>query len=200
MVNPDTGHHVVYAAADRRTPLWGFEKVFTYHVPVFLSNDGKVAAMLTPQFVLEEEVGSISCLHFWGPQGILKSYRFAELCPDPDIPRAEDKGPPGDNWLMWYRQISHAGESFTIQTTDLYEYTFSLRDGRILRRSLVWKNLLVKSWFYVGIGLVGLTALIAVQLIRYRRQKRVVPVSRPIGGVSLQTASYGCSKRFGHLS
>src|SRR5262249_46718123 len=53
VINPKTNQHSVYAAADRQTPLWTFTHDCYYHVPAFLSNDGKVAAMLTAQFLLD---------------------------------------------------------------------------------------------------------------------------------------------------
>jgi hypothetical protein len=200
VINPQTKQHVVCSVADRRTALWSFSEDCYHEAPAFLSNDGKVAATLMAPFLLEGESGSVSCVRFWNPQGRLKTYHLADLCPDPDTCRPKDRGPAGGNWLIWFRETGHFDDTFVIRTTDLYEYTFSLKDGGIIRQNLMWGNLLVKTWFYVALGLAGLSILSIIWLIRYRRQQRRSPENQPTSHIALQTAAFGYSKRFGHLS
>jgi hypothetical protein len=200
IIDPQTKQHYVCSAADRRTALWSFSEDCYHQAPAFVSNDGQVAATLTPQFILDGEAGSVSGIRFWGPQGRLKTYRLADLCPDPDNARPKDRGPAGDGWRVWYREIDHVGDTFVIQTTDLYQYTFSLRDGEILRQNVIWERLLLKPWFYFVLGLGGLVIWTVVMCIRCRREKRRMAGHQPSSHLASQTAPFGYSKRFGHMA
>jgi hypothetical protein len=87
-----------------------------------------------------------TCVRIWlrSRPGVVLSYSLAQLCPDPARSSGVDPWylppPCGESWRTWYDGAACDGGAFSVRTTDLYEYRFSLRDGRVVGRRLVWVN------------------------------------------------------------
>jgi hypothetical protein len=79
----------------------------------------------------------------------------------------------GESWRTWYDGAACDGGAFSVRTTDLYEHRFSLRDGRVVGRRLVWRKLAGKP---VGVccALVSLASiwLMAVRVFRWTSGRR----------------------------
>lgn len=136
-VNPDSGIHTVYETKDRSKPLWSFATPVFFVTDLYLADDGNVVADPGWPFVQESSLGNNTCLTFWSKQGVLKSYNFAEICPEPATTRSVGPGPVGDFWRTWFTKVANDGQTLTIRTTDRYTYTFSMTDGAIVDRSSV---------------------------------------------------------------
>src|SRR5262249_31165234 len=124
-VNPDTEEQKVYAAQDRTKALWSFS-CRVWHGPFYLSNDGKVVAEVQWYYVDADALGTGNCIVFRSKAGPVKSYRFADLCPDPRRRGWLEGGPLRGRQCVWYARTSQEGDTVSVETTDLYEYTFSL--------------------------------------------------------------------------
>jgi hypothetical protein len=81
-VDPKTKQHSVYAAKDRKTPLWSFTKAVG-RGPIFLSDDGEVVAVLNWEYVTVESLEDRDCVEFYSKAGLFKSHPFSEICPNP---------------------------------------------------------------------------------------------------------------------
>jgi hypothetical protein len=146
-VNVETGRHTLYDLQSGAKPLWSFQRPVTDE-QFFLSTDGRVVAVLAPQEVSVQDLRQAPCIQFWNETGVFRSYAFSEICPAPlertiagiDTFRRQwylDAWRPGpDNW-----------DAFCLETTDLYEFTFSLKDGTLLDKQIVPATLLFKRWF-----------------------------------------------------
>jgi len=137
--------------------------------PIFLSNDGKVVAAASWKFLQFDTAKSgETCLQFWNKDGNFKSYSFSEIASDPRRLGWFEVGPIGSFWRVWYETAEQVEDSIQVSTTDLYEYTFSMEDGRIVNQTLLIVNLVRKPWAW-GLLLVLLVGLI---LLRRRVRKR----------------------------
>src|SRR5438128_2073608 len=67
-VNPSAKRLTVYPAGKRDQPLWSFERP-VWQEKHFLSNDGKVVAVVTWEFVQVDEVDEGTCVEFWDQTG-----------------------------------------------------------------------------------------------------------------------------------
>jgi hypothetical protein len=143
-VNPQTEIHTVYATKYRNSPLWSFTSPI-WLGPIFLSDDGKVVAILAWEHVRAEDLDRKPCTRFWNEAGPLRSYSFAEICPNPRSRPFWEIGPIGPDWRVWCGDVRQDGDNLLVPTTDLYEYTFSLKDGAITNRAIIWTNVLRKA-------------------------------------------------------
>lgn len=130
-VNPKTEVHNIYAANDRKVPLWSFTRP-VWHSPWLLSNDGKVVAMIAWEHVQEKFLDKVDGVQFWNAAGRFKAYSLKELCPDP--PRTQDItiGPIGEFWRTWYRDVYQEEDELSLQTTIGKEYRFRITDGAMI--------------------------------------------------------------------
>jgi hypothetical protein len=178
--NPDTNIHTVYATANRKKPLWSYSAP-AWLGPVFLSNDGRVVAVLAWKHVQIDGLGPAECVGFWDRTGKFKSYTFGTLCPEPRSRWFFEVGPVGSFWRVWYSSADQKGDELRVATTDLHEYTFSMKDGSILDERLLVMNLIRRYWLF-GVLSVGLSvvAFVAVRRIR-RRGSRPGPAPMPEG-------------------
>jgi hypothetical protein len=128
-VDPIAKRNTVFATDSRDKPLWSWDGgVWGEH---FLSNDGKVVALVTWRFVTVNELATGACVEFWDRTGRFRTYTFAELCAHPS--RILGTGPVGDSWREWYSGAMGDGDTVQVRTTDEFEYVFSMEDGRILQ-------------------------------------------------------------------
>lgn len=175
-VNPKTERHNVYAVKDRTTPLWTFSQSVGLG-PFFLSDDGKIVVRLAWEFVGVEDLGDMTCIQFRNKDGVFKSYTFAELCPNPARPGLFEPSPAGSFWRKWYYEAEQEPNSLRLQTSDLYEYTFSFADGSILGKQLVPSNFLGKFCFFIFLAL-GV-CVIGLILLSLRKVRKANPSGKP---------------------
>jgi hypothetical protein len=181
-LNPKTRTHAVCATANSNVSLWSFSKEYFYESPIFLSNDGKVVAILAWKYMNLDELDEQKrrqfwskgkCIQFWNSEGEFKSYQFAELCPTPQK-KDHWEGPIGDNGGIWFTQAIQEDDTFRVQTTDSYEYTFSLKNGSILEKQLILKNQTI-----IWIGWLSLLFLISlasiIEIFRRKRRNQELP-------------------------
>ena len=168
-VDPAAKRLTVYAAGDRQTPLWSFDRP-VWQEQHFLSDDGRTVGVVAWRFVKLDELSDGVCVEFWNRDGLFREYTFAELCPNPGNFYIES-GPVGDFWRKWYSRVDGDGTHLRVRTTDEYEYTFALDNGRIVEKSRIW----LPGWVwwvlsaFVVCGAVGWV----LKLMRRRRRARL---------------------------
>src|SRR5262249_27964812 len=141
--------------------------------PYFVSDDGKCVAHLSWRYVDDPVPRKTDCIVFRNQDGPFRSYTFDELCPNPaNTWLSGDGSIPNILQMEWYTEASQDGDLLRVSTTDLYEYTFSLSDGGIVRKRLLWGNLLyhpLRVLLLAGIG--ALAVVVLRRLIRYCRTR-----------------------------
>ena len=162
-VDPGAQRLTVFAADKRDKPLWSFKRR-VWQEKHFLSNDGKVVAVVTWRFVPADSLGDGVCVEFWDQTGKIREYPFAELCPHPA--HCFFDGP--FLWREWFSEAEGDGATLRVCTTDEYEYVFAMDDGRILKTARVglpwWFG-----WALLSLGLGGIVWFV----IRRRRRRAV---------------------------
>jgi hypothetical protein len=168
-VDPEGKRLTVYAAADRATPLWSFDRE-VWQESHFLSDDGQVVGLVTWRFVQVDELADGVCVEFWNRTGRFRQYTFAELCPHAGNIGFE-AGPVGDFWRKWYSAVDADGTTLWVRTTDEFEFTFALDDGRMIKRSRVGQPEWA-WWLLLVLVLAAGTGGIMLFVSRRRRAKR----------------------------
>jgi len=168
-VDPAAKRLTVYAAGDRQTPLWSFDRR-VWQEQHFLSDDGRTVGLVTWRFVQVDSLSDGVCVEFWNPTGLVRQYTFAELCPNPSEHYLE-WGPEGDFWRKWYSRVDGDGTHLRVRTTDEYEYTFALDDGRIVGKSRIW--LPGWAWWVLSALVVGGAVGCVLKLMRRRQRARL---------------------------
>jgi hypothetical protein len=181
-LRPKEGVHVVSLASKRSEPLWSFE-ADTFFKRFFISNDGQIVAQMAfPQRRKEEYPETIG-ITFRSKEGVLRSYRVQELCPNPDSYENKEFKPVGymaQFQLTWYKKARSDGESLFLSTTDGIEYVFRLSDGEMMQKEVVlnqdaqkaprfsWQSVPGRAILVLGACLITVCAVIAL-LIRTQR-------------------------------
>jgi hypothetical protein len=173
-VNPQSRSHTIYAAGAPDTPLWSFSAP-VWQSPFFLSDDGRVAASLAWQHIRVQDIEEMGAVWFWDRTGKFQSYAMADLCPYPRRQGLFEVGPIGSFWRVWCDEVEQDGDTLRIRTTDRYEYLFSMKDGQIIARRLVWTVFLRRYWYY-GAAALSLVLLLFVG-VRTRRRRRLTQSS-----------------------
>ncbi|MEK6233559.1 MAG: hypothetical protein N2C14_02520 [Planctomycetales bacterium] len=75
----------------------------------------------------------------------------------------------GDFWRTWYFALAQDGDEFWVETTDLWGYTFSLRDGSVVSTRLCLRALPYKPWMYLLVVLLVIVFFRVLALLRKRR-------------------------------
>jgi len=157
-VNPYTETHEIFKTKDSDTPLWYFKKK-VWHFPFLVSNDGNKVATVEWKHIELEDLDS-SGIQIWTKNGVIKSIKIRELCPDP--PKAEKimmEAPVNDKVHTWYYEVKSNGETFTIKTTCMDKFEISLADGEILSKTKV-KSLKREEEATLGIlNIIGLASI-----------------------------------------
>src|SRR5947209_15477956 len=96
-VDPAAKRLTVYATGDRTRPLWAFDRP-VWQEQHFLSDDGRVVAVVSWRFVQVDDVASAAGVEFWGRAGRFRAFPVGELCPDPATLGMLGFGPVGDCW------------------------------------------------------------------------------------------------------
>ncbi len=163
-VDPEAERFTVYASDKRDQPLWGFSSG-VWQEKHFLSDDGKVVAIVDWRYVQVDSLNDTVCVEFWNRNGKFREYTYAELCPAP-ARSYPFEGPVGFFWRKWYSEVESTGDTLRVRTTDEFEYIFALDDGRILETHRIglpnWAWWAI--WIIVGSG-------IAMLWLRWRRRK-----------------------------
>lgn len=131
VTDPKTKTHKVYSSDNLKEPLWSFEFDLD-HSPIYLANDGKSICHLAWRYVKEDNLNQ-DCVTFRSAKGVFKSYPFSEICADPLKTQDVGIGPIGDFWRTWYREAKSDSETVTVKTTRDKTFTFSIKDGKIIK-------------------------------------------------------------------
>lgn len=173
-VDPAAKRLTVYAAGDRQTPLWSFDRS-VWQEQHFLSDDGRTVGLVTWQFVKLDELSDGVCVEFWNRDGLLREYTFAELCPHPGNFYIES-GPVGDFWRKWHSEADANGTQLRVRTTDEFEYVFAFEDGQIVKKSRI--GVPYWAWWLLPVLLVVAGAG-GIAMIMSRRRARRRMLTRP---------------------
>jgi hypothetical protein len=165
-VDPTAKRLTVYAAGNRQTPLWSFDRS-VWQEEHFLSDDGRMVALVAWRFVQLDKLPGGVCVEFWNQTGLSRNYTFAELCPNPSDSYLE-WGPVGDFWRKWYSQVDGDGTHLRVRTTDKYEYVFAMDDGRIVEKSRNW----LPWWAWWVLSAFVICGVVGGMLILVRRRRR----------------------------
>ena len=133
-VDPEAKLFTVFAANNRGRPLWSFSRPVQFGSH-FLSNDGNSIAIVHWRFVGVDFLDEGVCVEFWNETGKFVEYRFNKICPYPRqfwINVWLVDGPVGEDWRTWYTELELNGDTLRVRTTDEFEYSFSMLDGRIV--------------------------------------------------------------------
>lgn len=168
-VDPKTKTNTVYLVNDRKNPLWSFEGVI-WLGPAFLADDGNSVAVISWEHVQVEGLREETCIRFRNKGGLLKSYTFGEICPNPRRQGWFERGPVGSFWRVWYSNAEQKGNLLRVATTDLYEYTFSLENGSIVATRFQVGSFLRKYWTWIAGLIVG--GLVLYVFFKWRFNKR----------------------------
>ncbi|MBM4071596.1 MAG: hypothetical protein FJ271_22085 [Planctomycetes bacterium] len=166
-VNPETNVHKVHLAANRKTSLWSFAQPLGIG-EVFLSDNGKVVAIVAWRFAH----GEGDCVTFRNNTGTIKSYPFAEICPNPRVKLPFEPGPIGVVSFIWRNEHflrDEIEDTFQVTTTGWHEYIFSMKTGEIVARRFLPGNVIYRLWLYVLLPLVPLGLWV---MARWRRRNR----------------------------
>lgn len=169
-VNPQAKRLTVYQVDKRDKPLWSFD-CHVWQEKHFLSNDGRVVAIVSWRFVQVDEIEGGVCIEFWNDTGKFKEYGFAEVCPHPRRYWLEP-GPVGSFWRIWYSEAEGNGVALRVRTTDEFEYMFAMDDGRIVettRVGLPW-------WSWWALLLFGVGGIAVFFVTRRRRARNAAQI------------------------
>jgi len=92
---------------------------------------------------------------FRSAEGIIRQYALSDLCSYP-ADTFYVGGPIGDFWRTWYTDIEEGPKSFKLYTTGLYAYEFSMKDGSIVKKAILYEN--IRYWY----GIILVVLLLAV--------------------------------------
>ncbi len=162
-VNPKSERLTIFAAGRRTQPLWSFGRS-VWQEKHFVSDNGKVVAVVTWRYVQVNELDHATCIEFWNKRGKFREYKFAELCPNP-ARLFWESGPVGSFWRKWYSVADSNENILRVRTTDQFEYRFSLDDGRILET----KRIALPWWAWVLVATLGVGMAITLVTLRSKR-------------------------------
>lgn len=158
IVNPKNNTHTIRSAKNSEKILWHFKKE-VWHYPFLVSNNGNTVATIAWKHVGEDNLDSTG-VQIWNKNGVIKSIKIKDLCPNPPQTEKLDViGPIGEAWRTWYYEVRSNGETFTIKTTRMDKFEISLVDGKVLSKTKV-RSLKREEEATLGIlNIIGLTSI-----------------------------------------
>jgi hypothetical protein len=175
-LDPQAKRLTVFAAGKRDVPLWSVDRHVRLQRP-FLSNNGKVVALVAWEFVDVDSLDKGVCIEFLNDKGKFREYTFNELCPHPAY-AFWASGPVGLFWRKWSMQVFAEGDTLCASTTDEYAYVFSMDDGQILQTTRVGLPWLMR-WVCALSPVGGIVLLIVL----WRRRRKITTPTQQAPGV-----------------